>query len=171
MTDTPEFTNVLELLHRHGVRFLVVGGVACAFNGFVRATEDVDILVAADPANLDRLLTALGEWGDGHARELRREDFTLAPGAIQVVEEFPLDIFTLLDGRDYAEFAPRALATPAGIRYLGPADLIAVKRSTHREKDAIDVLALQRQLRSPQSTPAPASLWQAIRRQIFRRKE
>ena len=32
-------------MSQQGVEFLVVGGVACALNGFIRATEDVDILI------------------------------------------------------------------------------------------------------------------------------
>lgn len=41
------------------VDFVTIGGVACALNGFVRTTDDVDILVASDRANVERLLAAL----------------------------------------------------------------------------------------------------------------
>jgi hypothetical protein len=48
-TSTPEnyfqFEKLLANLARGAVDFAVVGGVAVSLNGFVRATEDVDILV------------------------------------------------------------------------------------------------------------------------------
>jgi hypothetical protein len=134
---------LLRLVHGH-VGFIVVGGVACALNGFVRATEDVDILVDATPANIERLLTVLAEWGEGHARDLSPADFGLEPGAVRLVEAFPLDMFTVLAGRTYAEYLPASQKSEDGVRYLGLDDLIATKRHTYREKDQIDVLALGR---------------------------
>jgi hypothetical protein len=58
--------------------------VACALNGFVRTTDDVDILVAPDVANIDRLLQTLGQVGQGAARELVPADFSDEEGAIRV---------------------------------------------------------------------------------------
>jgi len=34
------------------VGFVVVGGIACALNGVVRTTEDLDILIDSSPSNL-----------------------------------------------------------------------------------------------------------------------
>lgn len=55
-----EFADILGLLQRHEVAFMVVGGVACALHGFVRVTEDVDVLVQASPANIRRRIRAAG---------------------------------------------------------------------------------------------------------------
>ena len=38
------FEKLLIMLSDGGIKFIVAGGVACALNGFVRATEDLDIL-------------------------------------------------------------------------------------------------------------------------------
>ena len=67
--DTPN-EKLLENLGKAEVKFIVVGGLAVALNGFVRTTEDVDILVETSAANINRLLHALGSFGQGHAREL-----------------------------------------------------------------------------------------------------
>ncbi len=139
-----EFYEFLVRLTTERVKFLVVGGLACAFNGFVRTTEDVDILIDASPENVGKLLAVLGTWGDGFSRGLSVADFTLEPGAIRVEEDFPLDIFTVLGGKTYQGFVEKAGTTADGIRYLAPEDLIEVKRRTHREKDQIDVLAMER---------------------------
>lgn len=41
----PDFREFLELLSAHNVRYLLVGGYAVAFHGYVRATGDIDIWV------------------------------------------------------------------------------------------------------------------------------
>jgi hypothetical protein len=50
---------LLEALHEREVRFVVIGGVAVAAHGYVRGTEDLDLVPDPDPANLDRLSDAL----------------------------------------------------------------------------------------------------------------
>jgi hypothetical protein len=52
---------LLEALHRSEVRFVVIGGVAVAAHGYVRGTEDLDLVPDPDPANLDRLTNSLEE--------------------------------------------------------------------------------------------------------------
>jgi hypothetical protein len=46
------FGNLLVELARAGVDFALVGGVAISLNGFIRATDDVDILVKNSTENL-----------------------------------------------------------------------------------------------------------------------
>lgn len=41
------------------VEFLLIGGVAVGYHGHVRATKDVDVVPAPDPANLERLAQVL----------------------------------------------------------------------------------------------------------------
>lgn len=52
---------LLELLHEKDVRFVVIGGVAVAAHGYIRGTEDLDLVPDPDPANLERLASALDE--------------------------------------------------------------------------------------------------------------
>ena len=146
-----EFKQLLSALQQQDVKLIIVGGLACAFNGFIRTTEDVDILVETSPGNVRRLIAVLSAWGDGVAKDLPLEEFRLEPGAIRIEEDFPLDIFTVLGGKTYAEFIKTARTSPDGFVYLSPADLIEVKTGTHREKDQIDILALRRLLREENS--------------------
>ena len=141
------FEKLLAALATAQVDFLCVGGVACSLCGFVRATEDVDILVARQPANLEKLLTVLRGFGEGSARELTAADFTDEEGAIRVVEDFPVDIFVRMRGHTYeALLTYRRWHDVAGVRipYLGPDGLILLKQESWREKDRLDVAALQR---------------------------
>lgn len=50
---------LVESLRDHGVRFVVIGGVAVGAHGYVRATEDLDMVPEPDPANIDRLIDVL----------------------------------------------------------------------------------------------------------------
>lgn len=60
MTDF-DLRALLEALHDHDVRFVVIGGIAVGAHGFVRGTEDLDLVPDPDHENLQRLTTALAE--------------------------------------------------------------------------------------------------------------
>jgi hypothetical protein len=59
MTD---FGALLAALGRHEVAFIVVGGAAAIAHGSARLTQDLDIVYARFPANLDRLIAALADY-------------------------------------------------------------------------------------------------------------
>jgi len=140
------FGNLLVELARAGVDFAVVGGVAISLNGFVRATEDVDIIVQNSADNLRRLLDCLKNWGEGWARELKIEDFAVEEGSIRVMESFDLDIFVKMRGKTLDDFRLNLRHFESGgarIAYLSPADLIFLKTGSWREKDQLDVSAMK----------------------------
>jgi predicted nucleotidyltransferase len=60
MAMTPDFV-LFDVLTRHGVPFVVVGGHAVNFHGFIRGTEDTDVLWIRSPAAEASLLRALEE--------------------------------------------------------------------------------------------------------------
>jgi hypothetical protein len=144
--DTP-YEKLLENLARAEVRFIVVGGVAVALNGFVRTTDDVDILIEQSTQNVSRLLTALAFFGEGHARELSQKDFNQTEGAVRVIEDFPLDIFTMMRGLSYGDLSGEVRQTEingATIDFLNANGLIRLKADSTREKDQIDIAALRK---------------------------
>src|SRR5690242_15828772 len=53
------FEELLELLVRHEVQFVIVGGIAATVHGSARTTTDLDVVYSRDRANLERLVTAL----------------------------------------------------------------------------------------------------------------
>ena len=143
--DTP-YGRLLAKLARADVKLIIVGGVAVALNGFVRTSEGVDILVEASPENVTRFLDELGNFGEGHARELSPADFSDSEGAIRIVEDFPLDVFTVMLGKRYADLFGATKTTRIGdviVRYLNAEALIELKSNSDREQDRIDVYALQ----------------------------
>ena len=142
-----EFEKLLAGLARSGVDFAVAGGIAVILNGYPRVTVDVDILVQNSPGNLRKLLNHLGTWGEGAARELKVEDFSLEEGSIRVAEDFELDIFVKMRGKTLDDFRPGLRyfdSEDVRVAYLSPADLIFLKEGSWREKDKLDVAALER---------------------------
>src|SRR5262249_45847462 len=55
----PNFREILPILVRNDVRFIVIGGGAALAHGSARLTYDVDVVYARDPENLRRLAKAL----------------------------------------------------------------------------------------------------------------
>jgi predicted nucleotidyltransferase len=143
--DTP-YEKLLAKLARAEVKFIIVGGVAVALNGFIRTTEDVHILIEGSTGNIVRLLDELGEFGEGHARELSLADFSDSEGAIRIIEDFPLDVFTIMRGKRYADLFGATKMTRIDdieVRYLNAEGLIALKGDSQRDQDRIDVSALR----------------------------
>jgi hypothetical protein len=60
-----DIQGLLRHLDEAGVEFIVIGGVAVGFHGYVRATEDLDIVPSPDPRNLERLAEVLRALGAG----------------------------------------------------------------------------------------------------------
>jgi hypothetical protein len=150
MNSLPEsfspYEKLLVALVRAGVDFAVVGGVAVSMNGFVRATEDVDIIVGSSPENLQKMLDCLKGWGEGWARELNVGDFSIESGAIRLVEGFMLDMFVLMREKTLDDFRPHLRHLKTGdvsIPYLAPEDLVFLKQDSWRDKDKLDVQAMR----------------------------
>lgn len=65
------FVRILEALERHGVEYVVVGGVAAVLHGAPVSTFDLDALVRVSESNAGRLLKVFDEI---HARFRGRPD-------------------------------------------------------------------------------------------------
>jgi len=144
------FEKLLVLLVQSEVEFATVGGIAVCLNGYVRLTEDVDILVGRDLKNIRKLIQALSSYGEGFASELSQEDFGDEEGAIrviEVVENCQIDIFVRMQGlylEDFeADLKMFPTATGVEVPFLGPTSLIRLKSTSLREKDRVDVSVLR----------------------------
>lgn len=152
----PDLAGILSALVDERVEFVVIGGLAVAVHGFVRATEDVDIVPGPNPENLDRLLNRL-------VREDAR--LTLAPGRTPGPDERQalyqgrnLSVSTRLGDVDivqrlpgvppFSDLAARAVVvSPFGleVKVASRDDLIAMKRAGGRAIDLADLEHLERE--------------------------
>ncbi len=140
-----DFQEFLRLLNREHVRYLVVGGYAVIFHGYVRYTGDLDIYVALSSENAQALVTAFREFGF-NLPEVTPELF-LNKGRIVRMGNEPmrLEILNEIDGVTFDEcYKNRVEVGDAAdtINFIALNELLKNKRATGRLKDLADVEAL-----------------------------
>jgi hypothetical protein len=154
---------LIDKLENHGAEYVLVGGYALAFNGLVRQTGDVDVVVRNIPGNNRRWIAALCELPDGAAKELVAESDNPFPseidpntgaeeaGVIRVADEFIVDVMPKACGLAFDDLKPftqrvRHLARP--INVLDLRGLRATKQTT-RARDAEDLQHIEAALAAP----------------------
>jgi len=143
--DIGEF---LTALSAAGVRYVVVGAYALAAHGCVRATGDIDVLVAANPTNARRLERAVHEFA-GTSLEyfgVSRQDLSRPRvGFFMGVEPDRIDVLTRIAGVGFDRaWRGRTHSRIEGVdvNVLGFDDLIAAKRASSKKRPAGSVKAL-----------------------------
>lgn len=59
----PDFKEFLRLLNARQVEYLLIGGYAVGYYGYPRATADMDIWIAIDRLNAEKVVAVLREYG------------------------------------------------------------------------------------------------------------
>ena len=138
--------SVLAALARADVAAIVVGGWAVAYAGYPRFTEDVDVIVDASEPNLQRLIDVLASFGEGAAAELVPADFPQEEGAIRIIEDDVIDVFTQMTGHTYADLLPLSTVHAVEgepVRFLSAEGLLLLKGPSLRPRDQADAAALR----------------------------
>lgn len=81
MDTVHDFEDMLELLDRHHVRYLIIGGLAFIYHAKPRYTKDMDLWLDAEPANIARANQALNEFGSPQLLDPDHRDEILQLGA------------------------------------------------------------------------------------------
>jgi predicted nucleotidyltransferase len=139
-----DFRDFLDSLNKNGVKYLLLGGWAVGIYGHPRATGDMDVLIAIDEANLDKLLKALYEFGapavkKGHFKE-KGNVFRMGRSPIKI------DVINDASGIDIEDsYSRRKVVHVDGIdiSLISREDLIKNKRASGRTKDIADVENLE----------------------------
>jgi hypothetical protein len=93
--DLREF---VECLNSNRVEYLVVGALAVSWHRFPRYSADVDFLVRPSPANAERLLSAVHQFGFG-SPDISMDDLTASGKVIQLgYEPNRIDLMTSITG-------------------------------------------------------------------------
>jgi len=112
------FADFLKLLNSHGVEYLVSGGYAVGYHGFVRATGDLDVFVGISDRNAEGLVAVFREFGFD-ALELKKELFLEKSKIVRVgLPPLRIEIVTGISGVSFAEAYEKRIEEPIdGMRF------------------------------------------------------
>jgi hypothetical protein len=141
-----DFRGLLEALSGHGVECILVGGVAARIHGSARFTQDLDIVYARTPENLQRLVRALANHepylrGAPPGLPFRWDERTLRLGLnfTLVTTLGDIDLFgDVPGGRSYEDLLGHSVEVEIlGLtcRCVDLPTLIRLKRAAGRPKD------------------------------------
>lgn len=136
-------------LNRLGARYVVVGGLAMIQAGYVRTTEDIDLLIETTPENEARVIEALLTLPDRAARELKPGEVGQY-GVVRVGDEVLVDLMKSGCGITYSDAIQDALVfniEGVPIPFASPSTLWRMKQ-TVRAKDIPDRLYLRQLLQA-----------------------
>lgn len=140
-----DFKEFLELLNKHTVDYMVVGGFALAFHGAPRYTGDIDIWIRSSKENADLLISALSEFGFA-LPDLTSADFCEPDQVVQLgLPPVRIDILTSISGVTWDEAFPlitREVFQNTDIPFIGKEAYLKNKRASGRPKDLADIDAL-----------------------------
>jgi hypothetical protein len=149
-----DFEDLLAILERHEVRYLIIGGLAFTYHAKPRYTKDMDLWVGPDAENVARANRALAEFGSPHLLNPDRTDEILqlgvAPNRIDVLRETGLEFTEVwpnrIEGR-YGGASASWIDTSAS--WIDIDSLIEIKsRIDHpRHREDVRVLQLVRERR------------------------
>lgn len=137
----------LSCLNKHNVTYVLIGEFAVNFYGYVRTTQDIDILIVPSTDNAKRTMMALKDFGFGSAG-IPETCFELESIAIHLgVEPNRIDLLTHLKGLSSAEvFARAKQISHEGVSFpvISYQDLIRCKKESDRLKDLADADELEK---------------------------
>lgn len=148
---------ILAALERHGVRYVLIGGLAAAIHGSTLVTTDIDITPERGIRNLERLSAALEELGariraEGVPGGIPFDHSAESLGHLQTLnlatDAGDLDIsFEPAGTRGFGDLSRDAvhlLIDGVGIDVASLADVIRSKEAAGRPKDLLVLPALRR---------------------------
>ncbi|MCI0569537.1 MAG: hypothetical protein L0Y66_02185 [Myxococcaceae bacterium] len=143
---------VARYLNEAGCRYALIGGYAIAAHGYVRFSEDVDILVEPSPENARRWIAALSQLPDRASLELQGEEDIFqreGPYAVRINDVFTVDLLPAACGHSWDElqrYIEEVEVDGERIRVLNLEGLLLTKEGM-REKDRSDRQVLEQALR------------------------
>ena len=147
MDAVQDFEDFLELLERHDVRYLIIGGLAFIYHAKPRFTKDIDIWLDPESGNLARANAALTDFGSPYLLDPADEDEILqlgvAPNRIDLLREAAPVAFDDAWGRRIEGTYGQARA-----HWIDIEDLLAIKERIdhprHQEDARVLRLVLER---------------------------
>lgn len=138
-----DFKEFIQLLNKHKVKYLLVGGYAISLYSRPKSTQDIDIFIESSIPNANKILKALDEFGLT-SLGIKVNDLTTKDRVIQLgVTPLRIDLMTSIEGVKFAKaYKNCTKITYWGIRnvfFISYDDLIKNKKTVGRKKDIEDL--------------------------------
>jgi hypothetical protein len=146
LREQDDLDRIVASLKTHQVEFIIVGGFAVIYHGYVRNTKDLDVFIRRTEENAARTVAALEDAGFGFP-ELTPRVFLDGKGVLLGEPPMRVDIISDLAGVSFDDAWPRCSQDYYGdtmAAYLGYDDLICNKRAVGRPQDLNDVEMLEK---------------------------
>ena len=147
MFFSEDMKDLINLFNKHDVSYVLVGGFAVNYYGYVRTTQDIDFLIFPSKSNAIKVMSALKDFGFGKAG-IPKEYFEEAGNAVHMgVEPNRIDLLTHLVGIDNKQiFLNYRQITMDGllVNIIAYPDLIKAKKSSKRLRDQADAEELEK---------------------------
>ncbi len=141
MNIQQDFQELLKLLEKHKVEYMIVGGYAVAFYGSPRFTKDLDVFYSLTSKNISSLKKALTEFG--FKRNFLKDDLFEKRSIIKIgIEPVGIDLINDIDGVEFSKARKSVVKGKYGdveVAFIGKKDLIKNKKSTKLLQDKADV--------------------------------
>lgn len=145
-----DYKDLLRILNRHKVRYLIVGAYAVIYYTEPRYTKDLDIWIDPEIENAKRVFCALRGFG-APLKGIKVEDFTNKKMVYQIgVEPVRVDIIMGIPGLKFKTAWKQRRKTPFNnikVNIIGIKELIRSKAKTKRPLDKADVESLEKRLK------------------------
>jgi hypothetical protein len=142
------FLTLLKRFHEEGVNYVLVGGQAVRLNGFLRATEDIDILLHPSHSNGEKVIKALNFLAS--SIELDPTWFEPLPDGevenIRIADDLIIDLLFAANGQtlsDLKNHVTEVSVKGVSIKVLNIDGLLKTK-TDYREKDVLDKSMLRK---------------------------
>ena len=155
---TVNFKKIIQTLKTYNLQFLIIGGHAVIQHGYIRTTEDIDIVFMRNSESEKNLLSSLKTldacWISSEIDPTTKLE-KLIPVDISYIKNNHLMMlhtkFGYLDIFDYLPSFPeekldgifRRSTISNDVCYIGLEDLIRMKKASGRPKDLNDIMELE----------------------------
>jgi hypothetical protein len=147
MAQPDQLLHLLRRFAEEGVQYVLVGGHAVRLNGFVRSTEDIDLLLPSSIDNGRRVIRALSFLPS--SADLDPAWFEVDPAQpdnIRVADALLVDLLFAANGQTFESLQPHVRkVTVEGVQIATlDIDGLLKTKTSYREKDQTDIAVLTR---------------------------
>lgn len=143
----PDYRELIELLDKHGVEYLIVGGWAVIGYGYPRFTVDLDVFIRRDKENAQKLYDALKEFFSCEPPGITGPKDFLESDVVQFgTPPNRVDFISRIDGLDFDSASQGRKPFPhvPNCYFISLDGLIRNKLASGRAKDLADAEELMK---------------------------